>query len=106
VQERWTVVAAENVDLDERVAYRFARVWPIPSINKAMSLLRQYEINCRHWLSLTQQETAIFFPQFWRSDIPFTHILDTFPGSMQRPVFGWMDHNKAWLRLTRALIEW
>jgi hypothetical protein len=101
----WTVVAAENIDLDERVAHRFARVWPIPSINKALSLLRRYEIQLQALAtSLTEKETEIFFPQFWKSDVPFTHIVDTFPGSMQRPVFGWMDQNKAWLRLTRAFI--
>ncbi|MDZ7292556.1 MAG: acyl-CoA reductase [candidate division KSB1 bacterium] len=103
----WTVVAAENIDLDERVAYRFARVWPIPSINNAMSILRQYEIQLQALAtSLTEKETEMFFPQFWKSDIPFTHIVDTFPGSMQRPVFGWLDQNKAWRRLTRAFIEW
>ncbi len=104
---KWTVVAAENIDLDERVAYRFARVWPIPSINKAMSILRRYEIQLQALAtSLTLDETKMFFPQFWGVDTPFVHIVDTFPGSMQKPVFGWMDQNKAWLRLTRALIEW
>lgn len=103
----WTVVAAENVDLDERVAYRFARLWPIPSITKAMSILRRYEIQLQALAtSLTLEETKIFFPQFGGVDTPFVHIVDTFPGSMQKPVFGWMDQNKAWLRLTRALIEW
>lgn len=103
----WTVVAAENIDLDERVAYRFARVWPIPSINKAMSILRRYEIQLQALAtSLTLDETKIFFPQFWGVDTPFVHIVDAFPGSMQKPFFGWMDQNKAWLRLTRAFIEW
>jgi len=103
----WTVVAAENVDLDERVAYRFARIWPIPSINKAMSILRRYEIQLQSLAtSLTLDETKMFFPQFWEVETPFVDIVDTFPGSMQKPVFGWMDQNKAWLRLTRAFIEW
>jgi len=103
----WTVVAAEHVDLDERVAYRFARIWPIPSIDKAMSILHRYEMQLQALAtSLTLDETKIFFPQFWRVDTPFVHIVDTFPGAMQKPVFGWMDQNKAWLRLTRAFIEW
>ncbi|MGH7452943.1 MAG: acyl-CoA reductase, partial [bacterium] len=107
VGTEWTVVAAENIDLDERVAYRFARIWPIPSINKAMSILRQYEIQLQALAtSLTLDETKMFFPQFWGVDTPFVHIVDTFPGSMQKPVFSWLDQNKAWLRLTRAFIEW
>jgi hypothetical protein len=103
----WTVVASENFDLDERVAYRFARVWPIPSINKAMSLLRQYEVQLQSLAtSLTTEEMKIFLPQFFGAGTPFVHIVETSPRSMQRPAFGWMDQNKAWLQLTRAFIEW
>lgn len=100
----WTVVATENVNLDERVAYRFARVWPIPSIVKAMSILRRYELQLQALaISLEDKEMEIFLQHFWKNGAHFTHILDTFPGSMQKPVFGWLDQNKDWLRVTRAL---
>jgi len=103
----WTIVAAENIALEERVAYRFARLWPIPSIDRAMSILRRYEIQLQALAtSLTLDETKKFLPQFRGIVTPFVHIVDTFPGSMQKPFFGWMDQNKAWLRLTRAFIEW
>ncbi len=103
----WTVVAAENLDLDERVAYRFARVWPIPSINKAISLLRRYELQLQSLAtSLTTEEMKIFLSQFFGTGTPFVHILETSPGSMQRPPFGWLDQNRAWRQLTRAFIEW
>jgi hypothetical protein len=101
----WTVAAAENLDLDERVAYRFARVWPIPSVNKAMSLLRRYELQLQTLAtSLTTAEMKIFLPKFFGADTSFVHILETSPRSMQRPPFGWLDQNKAWLQLTRAFI--
>jgi hypothetical protein len=101
----WTVAAAENVDLDERVAYRFARVWPIPSIHKTMSLLRRYELQLQSLAtSLTTAAMKIFLPQFFGASNPFVHIVETSPRSMQRPAFGWMDQNKAWRQLTRAFI--
>jgi hypothetical protein len=103
----WTVAAAENVDLDERVAYRFARVWPIPSVERAMSLLHRYELQLQTLVtSLTDEEMKIFVPQFFDPRRPFVHIVETSPRSMQRPAFGWMDQNKAWRQLTRAFIEW
>jgi hypothetical protein len=103
----WTVVAAEHFDFDERVAHRFARIRPIPSINKAVSILRQYEIQLQALAtSLTLDETKIFLPQVWGIDSPFMHIVNTFPGGMQKPFFGWLDYHKAWFRLTRALVEW
>jgi hypothetical protein len=102
----WTVVAVENVDLDERVAYRFARVWPIPSVDRAMSLLHRYELQLQTLAtSLTDEEMKKFLPKFFGAGNPFVHIVETFPGAMQRPGFGWLDQNKAWLRLTRAFIE-
>lgn len=102
----WTVVAAEAIDLDERVAYRFARVWPIPAIDRAMALLRRYELQLQSLAtSLTTAEMKIFLPQFFGAHNPFVHIVETSPGSMQRPAFGWMDQNRAWRQLTRALLE-
>jgi hypothetical protein len=103
----WTVAAAEQFDLDERVAYRFARVWPVPSIDKVMSILHRYEMQLQELdLGLTLEATKVFLPQFMGVDSPFSHILISFPGHMQKPVFGWLDNNEAWLRLTRTFIEW
>jgi hypothetical protein len=102
----WTVAAAEHFDLDERVACRFARVWPLPSMKKAMAILHRYEMQLVSLMKVpTLAETEATLPQFIGVNSPFMRILDSSPGFMQKPIFGWMDNDDSWFHLTRALIE-
>ncbi|MDZ7343358.1 MAG: hypothetical protein ONA90_02465, partial [candidate division KSB1 bacterium] len=101
----WTVAAAEHVDLNERVACRFARVWPIASLPNAMSILHRFERQLQSLAtSLTLEETESFVLQFTGIDSPCKHIQITSPGLMQKPIFGWMDNDASWFEVTRALI--
>lgn len=100
----WTVAAAGRFDLDERVAWRFARVWPVPTLAQAVTILRQHEAKLQS-LALgfsyeEQQQVAIDFPDLTDGA---SNRLHTLPGFMQRPAFGWLNINDEWKRLTAGL---
>jgi len=100
----WTVAAAEQFDLNERVAYRFARVWPAPTLAPAVAIVRQHQAKLQSLaLGFSYEELrqiALDFPDLVDG---FPKILRPFPGFMQRPEFGWLEINDEWKRLTTGL---
>ncbi|MGH7595012.1 MAG: acyl-CoA reductase [bacterium] len=100
----WTVAAAEHFDLDERVAYRFARVWPVPSLAEAMPILQQYRSRLQALaLGSSLQERQKLLHDFPDLENAFSHTLKTIAGYMQVPAFDWLDLHPEWRRLTRGL---
>jgi hypothetical protein len=99
----WTVAAAEHFDLNERVAYRFARVWPVQSIAQALTIFRQHKTKLQSIaLGFSYQERQQLlrdFPDFGDDK----NLLHTSPGYMQRPPFGWLSIHKEWEKLTLGL---
>lgn len=100
----WTVAAAENFDLNERVAYRFARVWPVPAIKEFAALAQQYKtkLNILIWgSSLAELEKFMNAPELGEAA---DQLFFNFAGHAQAPNCGWLDQvNPTWRRLTRGL---
>jgi hypothetical protein len=100
----WTVAAAEHFDLSERVAYRFARVWPVYSMEAAMGILRQYGPQLQALaLGFSYEDLQQIAQDFPELDDGFPRLLRTLPGYMQKPSFGWMHIYDEWQRLTLGL---
>jgi len=100
----WTVAAAKNFDLNERVACRFARVWPVASIKELAAIVHRYKnkVQILIWGN-SAHELQKFFdsPEL---DETFDHLFFSFAGLAQTPSCGWLDEvNPAWRRLTRGL---
>jgi hypothetical protein len=100
----WTVAAAKNFDLNERVACRFARVWPVASIKELAAIVHQYKnkVQTLIWGNSTDELQKIFdSPEL---DETFDDLFYSFAGVAQAPHCGWLDDvNPAWRRLTRGL---
>ncbi len=100
----WTVAAAEHFDLDERLAFRFARVWPVASFAEAIPILYQYRSRLQALaLGSSLQERQKFLHDFPDLEKAFSHTLKTIAGYMQVPAFDWLDLHPEWRRLTRGL---
>jgi hypothetical protein len=100
----WSVAAAEQFDLNDRVAHRFARVWQAPSIEKALSILNEYEpqLQAVVW-GITANEERLVRQHFTKDDAySFRRLCQTRAGYLQKPAFGWLDLNPSWFRLTRG----
>ncbi|MDZ7359523.1 MAG: acyl-CoA reductase [candidate division KSB1 bacterium] len=100
----WTVAAAKNFDLNERVACRFARVWPVASIKELAAIIHQYKnkVQTVIWGN-SPGELQKFFdsPELHET---FDDLFYSFAGFAQAPNCGWLDDvNPAWRRLTRGL---
>jgi len=100
----WTIAAATYFDLDERVAYRFARVWPVASIRAFAEIFQRCQ-NHAHVLiwggSLNELQ------EFWNApelDQKFDRVRFAQTGKAQIPNCGWLeDVNPAWRRLMCGL---
>ncbi len=100
----WTVAAATHFDLNEHVAYRFVRVWPVAAMREFVKIFQLYQ-NRAHVLiwggSLNELQ------KFWKApewDQKFDHVSFTFAGKAQIPNCGWLeDVNPAWRRLMCGL---
>jgi hypothetical protein len=100
----WTVAAAKHFDLNERVACRFARVWPVASIKELAAIVHQYKNKVQTLIwgnSLDELQKFFDSPAL---DETFDNLFYSFAGLAQAPSCGWLDEvNPAWRRLTRGL---
>lgn len=100
----WTVAAATHFDLDERVAYRFVRVWPVASIQAFGEIFQRYQ-NRAHILIWGSSLNEL--QKFWNApelDQKFDRVPFTSAGQAQIPNCGWLeDVNPAWQRLMYGL---
>ncbi|MDZ7269764.1 MAG: hypothetical protein ONB48_20720 [candidate division KSB1 bacterium] len=100
----WTVVAAEDCDLSQRVAFRVVRLCRVGSLQQAMQVVH----NHRHKLqalavALAEEQELARFTDDLAEDDELTGRLICAPGYLQCPPFAWLDVNHAWLRLLRGL---
>jgi hypothetical protein len=98
------VAAAKHFDLNERVACRFARVWPVASIKELAAIVHQYKNKVQTLIwgnSLDELQKFFDSPAL---DETFDNLFYSFAGLAQAPSCGWLDEvNPAWRRLTRGL---
>jgi len=100
----WTVAAAEHFDPNERVAYRFARVWPVASIKDLITIVERYKNKLQILLwGNSGRELEKFFASS-ELGAAFDNLFFNFAGLAQAPSCGWLDEvNPRWRRLTRGL---
>lgn len=100
----WTVAAATHFDLDERVACRFIRVWPVAAITAFDEVFQRYQ-NRAHILIWGNSVNEL--QRFWNApelDQKFDRVPFTLAGQAQMPNCGWLeDVNPAWQRLMYGL---
>jgi len=102
----WTVAAATHFDLDERVAYRFARVWPVASIEEVVEIFQRYQNKLHVLIWGGSSEELQKFRKACERVHPFDRVPIRFAGKAQSPNCGWLDNvNPAWRRLMRGLQE-
>jgi hypothetical protein len=100
----WTIAAAAVFGLDERVAYRFARVWPISSMQEFVEIFRRYrnKVHLLIWGSSLHELEKFWNAPEWNEE--FKSIPFNLAGQAQAPNCGWLeDVNPAWRRLMRGL---
>ncbi len=96
----WTVVAADEFDLNERVAFRCVRLWWMKSFEEVMLVLKNYTTK------LQALAVEIEDDQYARLALDLDEEEDVLgrlicePGTLQRPFFSWMATNKRWFELT------
>jgi len=99
----WTLVAADDCDLSQRVAWRVVRLCWLGSLQEAMNVLRNYSGKVQALaVELEDEEHAQLVLDLEEDDELLGRIICA-PGHLQRPPFAWMDVNKAWFAFTRGL---
>jgi len=100
----WTVAAATHFDLDERLAYRFVRVWPVASIRAFVEVFQRYQKRAHILIwgsSVNELQKFLSAPELDQRLEPGPF---TFAGKAQIPNCGWLeDVNPAWRRLMCGL---
>lgn len=96
----WTVVAAEEFDLDERVAFRCVRLWWMKSFEEVMLVLKNYTTKLQALaVEVEDEQYAKLALDLDEQEEVLGRIICE-PGTLQRPFFSWMATNKRWFELT------
>ena len=96
----WTVVAADEFDLNERVAFRCVRLWWMKSFDEVMLVLKNYTTKLQALAVeiADDQHAQLALDLDEQEDVLGRLICE--PGTLQRPFFSWMATNKQWFELT------
>jgi hypothetical protein len=96
----WTVVAADEFDLNERVAFRCVRLWWMKSFEEVMLVLKNYTTKLQALaVEVTEHEHARLALDLDEEEDVLGRLICE-PGTLQRPFFSWMASNKQWFELT------
>lgn len=100
----WTVVAAEEFDLEQRIAFRAVRLLWVKSFDDVMLILKNYSAKIQALaVEIEDHEHAQLVLDLDEQEEVLGRIICE-PGALQRPAFAWMAINKQWFELTYGVI--
>lgn len=100
----WTVVAAEDCDLAQHVAFRVVRLCWVGSLPEAMNVVRNYSHKLQALaVALAEEQDLAQLTLDLAEEEELLGRLICAPGFLQRPPFAWLEVNHAWLALLRGL---
>ncbi|MCL4709455.1 hypothetical protein KJ068_30265 [bacterium] len=100
----WTVVAAEEFDLEQRIAFRAVRLLWVKSFDDVMLILKNYSAKIQALaVEIEDDEHAQLVLDLDEQEEVLGRIICE-PGALQRPAFAWMAINKQWFELTYGVI--
>ncbi len=99
----WSVVAADEFDLDDRTAFRAVRLWWVKDFAEVMLVLKNHSHKI-HALAadLKDEEFARLALDLDEQKELLGRIICA-PGELQRPFFGWMGINRRWFELMHGI---
>lgn len=96
----WTVVAAEEFDLEQRIAFRAVRLLWVKSFDDVMLILKNDSAKIQALaVEIEDDEHAQLVLDLDEQEEVLGRIICA-PGALQRPAFAWMAINKQWFELT------
>ena len=96
----WTVVAADEFDLSERVAFRCVRLWWMKNFEEVMLVLKNYTTKLQALaVEIDDDQHAKLALDLDEQEDVLGRLLCE-PGTLQRPFFSWMATNRQWFELT------
>lgn len=96
----WTVVAGDEFDLNERVAFRCVRLWWMKNFEEVMLVLKNYTTKLQALaVDIDDEQHAKLALDLDEEEEVLGRIICE-PGTLQRPFFSWMATNKRWFELT------
>lgn len=96
----WTIVAAEEFDLNERVAFRCVRLWWMKNFEEVMLVLKNYTTKLQALaVEIADEQFAQLALDLDEQEDVLGRIICE-PGTLQRPFFSWMATNKRWFEIT------
>ncbi len=99
----WTVVAAEEFDLEQRTAFRTVRLVWMKSFDEVMLVLKNYSAKIQALaVEIEDDEHAQLVLDLDEQEEILGRIICE-PGALQRPAFAWMAINKQWFELIHGV---
>lgn len=99
----WTVVAAEEFDLEQRIAFRTVRLLWVKSFDDVMLVLKNYSAKIQALaVEIEDQEHAQLVLDLDEQEEVLGRIICE-PGALQRPAFAWMAINRQWFELIHGV---
>lgn len=96
----WTVMAAEEFDLEQRVAFRTVRLLWMRDFSEAMRALKNHSAKIQALaVEIKDEEYAQLVLDLDEQEEVLGRLICA-PGELQRPFFAWLAVNKQWFELT------
>jgi hypothetical protein len=96
----WTVVAAEEFDLEQRLAFRCVRLLWLKNFNEVMLVLKNYSTKIQALaVEIKDDEHAQLTLDLDEQEEILGRLICE-PGELQRPSFAWMAVNRQWFEVT------
>lgn len=99
----WTVVAAEEFDFEQRIAFRAVRLLWVKSFDDVMLILKNYSAKIQALaVEIEDHEHAQLVLDLDEQEEVLGRIICE-PGALQRPAFAWMAINRQWFELIHGV---
>ncbi|RIK53367.1 hypothetical protein DCC62_32380 [candidate division KSB1 bacterium] len=99
----WTVVAAEEFDLEQRIAFRAVRLFWAKSFDDVMLILKNYSAKIQALaVEIQDHEHAQLVLDLDEQEEVLGRIICE-PGALQRPAFAWMAISRQWFELIHGV---
>ncbi|KAA0222040.1 hypothetical protein EDS67_27450 [candidate division KSB1 bacterium] len=99
----WTVVAAEEFDLEQRIAFRAVRLLWVKSFDDVMLILKNYSAKIQALaVEIQDHEHAQLVLDLDEQEEVLGRIICE-PGALQRPAFAWMAISRQWFELIHGV---